>query len=46
MLFWETLTVYCENSMNTQMHYMGRMQSFSVLKQVVGTYSDHWALNG
>jgi hypothetical protein len=38
---------------NTQIHCVGRMQSFSMLKQVVadykprsGTYSDHWALEG
>jgi hypothetical protein len=27
--------VYCENRRNTQIHCVGRMQSFSVIKQVV-----------
>jgi hypothetical protein len=35
MLFGETVAVYCENIWNTQIYCVGRMESFSMLKQVV-----------
>jgi hypothetical protein len=35
MLFGETVAVYCENIRNTQIYSVGRMQSFSMLKQMV-----------
>jgi hypothetical protein len=35
MLFWETVAVYCENHKEHTNNCVGRMQSFSVLKQVV-----------
>jgi hypothetical protein len=39
MLFRETSDVYCENHMKHTIHCVGRMQSFSMLKQVVHTES-------
>jgi hypothetical protein len=35
MLCRETVAVYCENHTEHQIHSVGRMQSFSVLKQMV-----------
>jgi hypothetical protein len=46
MLFREIIAVCCENhTEHTQVHSVGRMQRFSMLRQVV-LNSDHWALNG
>jgi hypothetical protein len=39
MLFRERVGVYCENHVDTQMHSVGRMQSFSVLRQVTFVYT-------
>jgi hypothetical protein len=35
MLFGETVSVYCANHTEHQIHSVGRMQSFSMLKRVV-----------
>jgi hypothetical protein len=34
-MFEEKINIYCENHINTQTHYMSRMQSFYYVKWVV-----------
>jgi hypothetical protein len=43
MLFGETIAVYCENHTKHKYTLWGRMQGFSMLKQVV---QNHWTLKG
>jgi hypothetical protein len=46
MLSGERVAAYCEKNSKPQIYTVGRMQSFSVLKQVVYMYSNVWVLKG
>jgi hypothetical protein len=45
MLFTETISVIVKTIRNKQTHSVGRIEGFSILKQVVHI-ENHWALKG